>query len=388
MTCIASIFNKHWIAIAADSVATVLTDNWPKFFNADKIFELSPHVWVAVYWLADFMWIPMEIIFNDLLLKLGKKDPEDLPRCLEIFLNILKEKEYIPSFGLDKLCDRIYNIIKGNLKTQITKMKLNFEKIDEKEVKIISKNALDEIEININDMPKLPDLVGVDLELIKNINEFNDKNFDLFFDKHFSSFVDKTDASTKQLKFIFDFIVKHPIDETKTWIVFFGYWKQEIFPSLLAIELYYKLWKKIIYNNVETINNWAKFGARAFAQDDVIETLISWMNRYMQNDILNKMDKKLTFLNKIDIIKVHTELNGIINNQKSENAKWLVDAVISIYPDELPVVAETLVNISSFKKRISMKEVETIGGPIDVAIVTKLNWFSRVKKKNYLNLNK
>jgi hypothetical protein len=41
---------------------------------------------------------------------------------------------------------------------------------------------------------------------------------------------------------------------------------------------------------------------------------------------------------------------------------------------ELAAMAEALVNLTKFKRRITPQK-ETVGGPIDVAIITRGGWF-------------
>ena len=50
--------------------------------------------------------------------------------------------------------------------------------------------------------------------------------------------------------------------------------------------------------------------------------------------------------------------------------------------DELANMAETLVNLTSFKRRVSMS-AETVGGPVDVAVISKGDGFVWIKRKHY-----
>ena len=52
--------------------------------------------------------------------------------------------------------------------------------------------------------------------------------------------------------------------------------------------------------------------------------------------------------------------------------------------EDLAAMAESLVNLTSFKRRIS-REAETVGGPIDVAVVSKGDGFIWIKRKHYFN---
>jgi hypothetical protein len=50
--------------------------------------------------------------------------------------------------------------------------------------------------------------------------------------------------------------------------------------------------------------------------------------------------------------------------------------------DQLASMAEALVNLTSFKRRVSM-QAETVGGPIDVALISKGDGLVWVKRKHY-----
>ncbi len=45
-------------------------------------------------------------------------------------------------------------------------------------------------------------------------------------------------------------------------------------------------------------------------------------------------------------------------------------------------MAETLVNLTKFKRRVSPQE-ESVGGPIDVAVITKADGMIWMKRKHY-----
>ncbi len=45
-------------------------------------------------------------------------------------------------------------------------------------------------------------------------------------------------------------------------------------------------------------------------------------------------------------------------------------------------MAEALVNLTAFRARMSVEEIETVGGPIDVAVISKGEGFVWVKHKD------
>ena len=62
------------------------------------------------------------------------------------------------------------------------------------------------------------------------------------------------------------------------------------------------------------------------------------------------------------------------------------DMVSSLPKEELANMAETLVNLTSFKRKITM-DAETVGGPIDVAVISKSEGFIWIKRKLYFDKN-
>ena len=65
----------------------------------------------------------------------------------------------------------------------------------------------------------------------------------------------------------------------------------------------------------------------------------------------------------------------------------ILDVVEVLPKDELASMAESLVNITSFRRKISLS-METVGGPIDVAVISKGDWFIWIKRKHYFESEK
>ena len=64
------------------------------------------------------------------------------------------------------------------------------------------------------------------------------------------------------------------------------------------------------------------------------------------------------------------------------SVRQVLQAVAALPRDELAAMAETLVGLTSFKRRVSL-ETETVGGPVDVAVISKGDGFIWVKRKHY-----
>lgn len=62
----------------------------------------------------------------------------------------------------------------------------------------------------------------------------------------------------------------------------------------------------------------------------------------------------------------------------------VVNTIESMPKSELPAVAEALVNLQSFKRKVS-GEQETVGGPIDVMLISKGDGLIWIQRKHYFD---
>jgi hypothetical protein len=112
----------------------------------------------------------------------------------------------------------------------------------------------------------------------------------------------------------------------------------------------------------------------------------------MADIILQEVKGKYAVYGKELRVKVRTALDKLIPNLYSEWNKTrrekysdpVMENVASLPKDELGAMAEALVNLTKFKRRIS-RERETVGGPIDVAVITKGDGFVWMKRKHYFD---
>jgi len=81
--------------------------------------------------------------------------------------------------------------------------------------------------------------------------------------------------------------------------------------------------------------------------------------------------------------KIFKDYQENIATYRRKNYVSPVIKVVSMLPkDELAAMAESLVSLTSFKQKVTM-EAETVGGPIDVAVISKGDGFIWIKRKHY-----
>jgi hypothetical protein len=75
-----------------------------------------------------------------------------------------------------------------------------------------------------------------------------------------------------------------------------------------------------------------------------------------------------------------------IKKIQSANFSRPIMQMVSLLPkDELPHLAESLVALTSLKRHVS-RDAETVGGPIDVCLISKGDGFIWIKRKHYFKL--
>ena len=143
----------------------------------------------------------------------------------------------------------------------------------------------------------------------------------------------------------------------------------------------------------------------AFAQTDMVrqfmegiapnyllylhQSVISHLSTYT-DDLLETLHKYLD----LDIDRLRTELDqyfpkmaeSFVESVKMLGAKHFstpIMSVVAMLPKEqLAEMAESLVSLTALKRRVSSQE-ETVGGPTDVAVITKGDGLIWIKRKHY-----
>ncbi len=143
-----------------------------------------------------------------------------------------------------------------------------------------------------------------------------------------------------------------------------------------------------------------------FAQQDMVRTFMDGLHpnypralggfidetmRLFTNHFGNQVQNALTSYE-------YEELRGRMARARSETVGWFQEqmrdllekqhlgpimSVVRVLPkEELAEMAEALVNLTSLKRRVTPKE-ETVGGPVDVAVISKGDGLIWIRRKHY-----
>ena len=142
-----------------------------------------------------------------------------------------------------------------------------------------------------------------------------------------------------------------------------------------------------------------------FAQQEMVKTFVEGIDPSYNgalhayfNELINMYPKdilsiipELTEARRTELLdKLSVAAKEVLSEftQKTQNfsrnnyVNPILQAVSALPKDELASMAKSLVNLTSFKRRVTL-QAETVGGPIDVAVISKGDGFVWIKRKHY-----
>jgi hypothetical protein len=192
---------------------------------------------------------------------------------------------------------------------------------------------------------------------------------------------------------------------TFTGLVFVGFGEDEIYPSLIPVQISFAHNTRLRYFVQEelgvTISNQRASAIAPFGQSDVITTILMGVdptldNTYKENiqaifskynsAVLKIVDGSAELkaqIEAVDLSALMAEYDAKMSEAVNVNyINPLFNALESLSKDDLAEMAESLIYLTYLKRRITNAE-ESVGGPVDVAIISKGDGFIWIKRKFY-----
>ena len=414
MTAEIAVMNKQAIALAADSAVTFQEDKI--FTSASKIFTLSKFqpVGVMIYGSANFMEVPWETIIKVYRHNLGQKTFKTVGEYAQNFLTFIVEKEKLFSddaqnWYVERSIYSCFQLIANEI-TEETEKAFNEKKgVDEASTKKITSQIIkDDFEKwkEAELYPAVPE--GFTSALRQKYRNLITKTKKEVFEnlpltRHSSRQLTEI-AINQFVKFRTDIVDLHT-----SGIVVAGFGTEDVFPILESFSIEGKVDNYLRYKKNEEKCTEISFQNSAsiipFAQSEMVSTFMTGSDPKYRNvidagiqqicisypqvlvddiDCLEKEEKE-DLKNRLKKIgrKVFKEYIKELSNYRTiHHIRPILNVVQALPKDELAVMAETLINLTSFKRRVSM-EKETVAGPIDVATISKGDGFIWIKRKHY-----
>jgi hypothetical protein len=178
-----------------------------------------------------------------------------------------------------------------------------------------------------------------------------------------------------------------------TGIVIAGYGEREIFPAIYSFKVGGKLGDSLVYFGIDKDQVGIEYSSciRPFAQTEMVHQFIRGLDISFLNIAIEKVESILRHLLPSTNDASNEKISAIsdmlgdyfINYTDITGKKPIVEIVTNMQTSELASMAEAMVNLTALKRHVST-DTETVGGPIDVAIITRGEGFIWIKRKtNY-----
>jgi len=414
MTAVVGILNKQAVAIAADSAVTIGGANGRKIFNkANKVFTVSKRhpVGIMIYNAASFMTTPWETIIKVYRHQLNNRYFPTVKDYQEDFIAFLRSKNFyadaeMQSAYLENFATNIINTIVNETAANNRSIIDNPTIENQEEFLKLFEN---QVENFIKYWMAQPDCC----------TEFKDYSFEMFQEYSTAVFekiiqvlfsangINLSEQLIYKIKEVVYAILRSKEQVTSfTGLIFTGFGEDEIYPQLIPVNISMVVDNKLRYyideSHVASISNKNDAAVCPFAQTDVINTILTGVDPnldkiYLSNfdevfkkynqEILNNIGEtnKLLYeqIKSLDTTVILQQFNNLNQQIKRENYIFpLINAVSNLAKDDLAEMAESLIYLTYLKRRITFAE-ESVGGPVDVAVISKGDGFVWIKRKHY-----
>lgn len=405
MTAEIAILNRTAVALAADSIVTLAGPRSSKTYDsAEKIFQLSRYkpIGLMIYNNALFMNAPLEVVirnYRETQTTLGFDELVQVWPSFEKFLMEFKRDRVDEIEHFQGMLSAQLGIFKSTLiNHMIAQMGRKKKKGEETPQDLLMRRIQERIaeaQARPLDPPFLSDINFEQFE-----NEYR-KEIEDGAKEYFASLSIDTNADLlRELTQMMLAIVRSDIRSSAyTGLVFAGFGDKELFPTLNALELdgVYFARARVLNNQIIDIDRRGETAAVVpFAQKDMPERFILGIDKAFEGALTSIATSMVSdvvaqcasVFNEVQAEQIRQAANDQftegLNRLKHMSEENLKTVVNHMSKKELSEVAFSLVELTSRKRRYST-DMETVGGPIDVAILTRNEGFVWVRRKHYFD---
>ena len=420
MTSEVVLMNRQAVAMAADSAVTISGDRYLKTYNsADKLFPLvdGQPIAVMIYNNAEIMSTPWETVISLYREQARGRTLDTVAAYAEDFMEFLSgNPDLFPAEHQDteffKVVAVVFTVLAEEFDFQVQKFSQAHAGGARDHVSSIFEFVVGQMHADYQrcpddsprgDLPCFPK--GMAEQVRRRYGGEIDQLIESLLVSLKNEFASLTvsEETRSRLREISVFaVVKDAFFEHYTGVVFAGFGAKEKFPSMRSY-----LTSSVILGILKRKRDrQADIGAdsgpvfQPFAQDRMIRTFLTGMDQYLRmfvysetlklsmglvSDIVGRTPN-LTDAQRNTIFRDYSQNNlgvalneffrSVDNYQYAVHTRPILRAINTLPKKELGETAASLIKLNSLKQKV-MHSVETVGGPIDVAVITRnggLEW--------------
>ncbi|MBL8572932.1 MAG: hypothetical protein JNM13_04575 [Hyphomicrobiaceae bacterium] len=422
MTAETVLMNRSALAFAADSAVTLTAGGHAKIHNdAEKIFQLSntQPIGIMFYNNAEFNGVPIDVIVREYRNFAPKPDRgfARLSGAAVHFLYYLRDKYNNNTHEINYFISYFSTVISSIIDDaqrkliQLLVMRRNGSKNRtefnaQKSETIFRDTLMQSIKQNIaeyQDVMLKQYLQNLTIEEFKIVYEEKSKNT---IDEMISYSIFPNLRQDESIKALFFELAYYVLRSSKksdlfTGLVFGGFGYEDQFPRLASVEIDGSQFGKLkifrqSYTAIDTIHQRAAF--RSFAQTDMTERFLFGIDESAMNAVRDYVQEALKEVFKLRprafskseinhlTAKLSNEFSQLMRDLRDAEEGATLEILAHMSRRQLADMASALVELTSTKRRFSPDQ-ETVGGPIDVAVISRNEGFVWVRRKHYFDRN-
>jgi len=418
MTAEVAIMNRQGVALAADSALTITVQQgagrWRKIFiSAEKLFQLNTAmpIGIMIYGSAQVAGMPWETVIKEYRKANGGKVFPRLKDYAEDFLKFLERSRALAKDGRERETRALIGSYLVSL-LEVLKQKFAEEnpsktrKINERDIARWTETFLKERISEIRTRPHIPAFAaGTSKSRQRWITRSVNQITPAVLGKWPLSRLGKRRLHTL-IKEVLTRCVNGP---TFSGVAVAGFGESEYLPSLvnLIVDGFLGTQPRAFTSSEMTIGINSEACVSPFAQEDMVWLFMEGLTKNLR-DAMNISAKQVLHIEANKIVELVEKDSARIAKKlgkkaeeiaeeladqlisawqdlrKTEHVDQIMPIVSSLPKDDLGSMAEDLVSLTRFRRRVSREE-ETVGGPIDVAIITKGDGFVWMRRKHYFD---
>lgn len=398
--------NRHAVVLAADSATTVThgysTDQEVRYFKgANKIFQLSDHhpVGMMVFDSADLLKVPWELIVKSFRRRLGEKVFNTLQEYADEFFDYLKT-----NFQLFPNEVRQKALISAARTVAVSALIIGKEGAADPQGQVAAVDAYinsRQLELDGSEFPN-----GLDQTALEEaLGTVGHHLFDDLPALAASAGLPLPSDQNALMQMAITEVYKETGSHLgSTGLVFAGYGDHDTFPSMIHYQCGGLALNHLICSEVDRtiVDHDTPAGINAFAQTSMTDTFVIGVSYDVYNSLsnalrqgLNDFAQAISAAAGVDLTQTKNFDTIVSDAAAAVRKTWLDEArrehnipmrrVLAVLPiDELAELAETLIKLQSLKEKVT-KPSETVGGPVDVAVITRNEGLVWIRRKHYFD---
>ena len=414
MTAEVCVMNRLGIALAADSAVTL--SSWGNrekkiYTSVDKLFNLSNigPVGIMIYGNASYLELMWETVVKEYRCQLGVQRFDSLREYADNFLEFLRNEDIFQESIEDQHVSKLIHMYFSHL-LGLIESRLNFEvgqsqEFVEEDYPPIITSELKNILSGVSDQDQL---VEFDKDTISDVRKKYESLFLEARNKIFKELSLEKPAIRYLSQLGTEYLTRSIFGPLKSGLVIAGFGEKEYFPSLYSFQIEGRVLGKlrVTQDRATVLSGEHTASVIPFAQQEMVHTFMNGIDPEFDQFIQSTTHSSLVGAIKIigDYVssrlpEYKDEIKPVVSEaseqllasmfeewERKQGDYWrpVVDIVESLPKDELASMAEALVNLTKFRRRVT-PELETVGGPIDVAVISKGDGFVWVKRKHYFD---